>query len=243
MFGALEKRGGTAKWSDREWYESRVYRGVEGEAYIMVGEEEIRFEMREIIRDEKRLYTEDERRNLPPHKKYKHHYIPTGLFRFDLKADFPDRWIVSWKETAECPMEGFLGEIAATCLLARPALEKQRIAREREARRKRIVAERRAKRRQELDDKRWNAFVAAAEKWDVLRGIRRYLDDLRAGDFDGHERFGKKDTREWLAWAERRLLREEARYARRSLFARLAEMQLEEDVLARRLREFSLNRR
>lgn len=244
LFAALERRGAKIKWYDGEWRDSKWQR-IEGQAFILIGSETILFEMREILRHEKRLLTEEERKSSPPNWRYRHEDIPTGRFVFSVTTGLPHGWVDSWKETEERPMEEFLAEIAATCILVRPELEKRRIAHEREERRKRIAAERarRAKRRRELDEKRWDSFVAAAKRWEKLRKARSYLEALRAENTDPNERIGKKDLHEWLAWAERRLSREETRYGRRSLFNWLAEMRLEDDSFVRRRYEYSQGRR
>jgi hypothetical protein len=226
LFTLLEPHGGSVGWG----YVKRGaspngigYRYRHG-TFLQLGEECIEYDFGEICQHFETPISPAERSRYPANRRHHHEYRPTGMMYFKFTTAVPKGFPRHWKETADRPMEAILPEIAATCIAIRPFLEKARIAREREQRRKHLIEERQRRRdhRRRLHQAQWEYFKKSAVEWGEIARARQYLNALKNKQAAPATRVGKKDMGEWLEWAEELLQSEEKDYSGHDVFMRIA---------------------
>lgn len=189
LFKELERRGGKVEEPKR------------GEVGVELQGERIEFQLREKLKQVRRVPTKEEEREW---RKFIQEMHPTGKLVFSIKTYMPWGIRTEWLETDGKPMESLLPEIVSTLLAAAPLLVQQRKERE-EAERQRQREERKRyeeQQRKQLIRNRLRKFLEFADEWKAAQSAKEFLAALRSKHYDDETKIGDYSLSSWIDWME-----------------------------------------
>ncbi|HVU19451.1 MAG TPA: hypothetical protein VHE09_01895 [Rhizomicrobium sp.] len=195
LFKAIEGQKGKVKQNERH------------ALCAVVNGEEIEFQLREKLKQTRRVLTPEEKRRTFSTSDWKQVLEPTGKLAFSVRTYLPSSMRREWLENDKVSMEALLPEIVSTLIAAGPLLVEQRRQRE-QADRERQVAEMKRyeeARKGKLDDNRWRRFVEFARAHRDIGDAHIFLNTLKGAKFDPSAQITGGTIGEWVAWAEMRL--------------------------------------
>lgn len=196
IFKAVEKRGVAVKNGERR-------------ALVMIlGSEQIEFQLRYRLKRGQRPLTADELRwRDPKAQKWTYELYETDALIFEIKTWLPRGVRTEWEDSKRGTVEEQLGEIIDGIMAAFPALEELRRQREAEKRRHELEARRRSELEAErkLDRARFRRLLEHVGHWREAELARAFLAALREAMPGDASAVAGVETSEWLAWAERKV--------------------------------------
>jgi hypothetical protein len=198
LFKGMERQGARVQEDDRH------------QLFFEVNGEKIEFQIREKQKQTRRPLNEDEQRwRTPGDSDWRRELQPTGKLVFSIKTYLPANLRREWLETDKASMESLLPDIIAILVAVGPLLVERRKQREEEERQRRIAEQKRYEEQQQrkLDDNRWRRFVELAVQRREAETARQLLEALKSLDVNLQNEIAGNSIADWIAWAERRLLR------------------------------------
>lgn len=171
-------------------------------AHLLVGGLEVRFTLRERLSRSPHVATEEERRHafhIPAWD-----MRPAGQLRLRIECGHPDPQDAAWSDSPKRPLESQLDDVLLCILNVPPRVRAQQAQREVRAR---LWAEE-ARRRREAEEarrdeeRRAEALLSEAAKWQHAALLRRYVAALREeARRRGADTSDEAPAGRWLRWA------------------------------------------
>ncbi len=176
-----------------------------GRTYVVIGDEEIEFQIKEKIRQIPHVLTEAEKKNRYAYPQ-KYDYLSTGKLSLQLSNTYIEGVRKAWVDDAKSPLTDKLPEIIQNLILAAEIIKQKRLEREEQYRKweeERKHAEQ-LRKLQKIDIDRLNLLFEASERWNKIQKAQQFL-RLVTQSIDKGEITPTDEIHAWIEWVTQKL--------------------------------------